>query len=169
MHSTASLDKTAKILTVLGLVISIAVLYPILVRKGETGTLFSAIMGLFLFFVMAYSYYYSTKGYTLKDSKLIIHRPAGDKVISLKKLKGVYDFKKIEKGLTIRLFGNGGLFGYFGHFNNDKIGRFKMYSTKGWDFYILDFGKEKIAISPDEPEFIGAIKELIQKEDSAES
>lgn len=169
MHSTATLDKFAKIITVFILLLMLFILYQILQRGEGSGTIWSGIVDSLLFFVAVFCYFYSTKGYSVQKGKLLVERPIGKKVISLKMLKGIYDYKKIEKGFTIRTFGNGGLFGYFGYYSNDKIGRFKLYSTKRKDFHILDFGKEKIGISPDDPEFIEALKEYISKPDAPQS
>lgn len=169
MHSTATLDKTAKIITVIMLLVLVGLLYPVL-KEGKTGgSIFTAVIDSLLFFLTVYSYYFSTSGYQIANGKLIIERPVGKKVISLKDLKAVYSFPKTEKGLTIRTLGNAGLFGYFGYFHNDKIGRFKMYSAKGWDFHILEFGKEKIGISPDDPEFIEALKGHISTSEEPQS
>ena len=169
MHSTATLDKFAKIITVFILLLMLFILYQILQRGEGSGTIWSGIVDSLLFFVAVFCYFYSTNGYSIYKDKLIVERPIGKKVIPLNNLRGIHDYKKIEKGFTIRTFGNGGLFGYFGYFNNDKIGRFKLYSTKRKDFYILDFGKEKIGISPDDPEFIEAIKGYITKTDAPQS
>ena len=169
MHSTATLDKLAKIITVFILLLLLFIGYQILDRGEGPVTIGRAILDSLLFFVVVFCYFYSTKGYSIQNGKLVIERPIGKKVISLKKLKGIYDYKKIEKGFTMRTFGNGGLFGYFGYFTNDKIGRFKLFSTKRKDFYILDFGKEKIGISPDQPEFVEALKGYINKQDEPQS
>ena len=163
MHSTATLDKTAKIITVIMLLLLVGLLYPIL-KGGKTGgSIVTAVIDSLLFFLTVYSYYFSTSGYQITNGKLIIERPVGKKVISLKNLQDIHSYQKIDKGFTLRTFGNGGLFGYFGYFDNDKIGRFKLYSTKGSDFVILEFGKEKIGISPDQPEFVEALKGYISK------
>ncbi|WP_417602699.1 PH domain-containing protein [Owenweeksia hongkongensis] len=169
MRSTATLDKFAKIATVFIFLLLLFILYQILNRGEEPVTIYRAIIDSLLFFVAVFCFFYSTKGYSIHSGKLVIERPIGKKVISLNKLKGIYDYQKIEKGFTIRTFGNGGLFGYFGYYSNDKIGRFKLYSTKRKDFYILDFGKEKIGISPDQPEFIEALKGYVSKPDAPQS
>ncbi|AEV31349.1 hypothetical protein Oweho_0328 [Owenweeksia hongkongensis DSM 17368] len=169
MHSKATLDKTAKIVTVFVLLLMVVILYPILKGNKEIASIISGFFDLLLFFVIAFCYLYSTKGYNIYNGNLIVERPIGKKILPLENLLGIYDYKKIENGFTIRTFGNGGIFGYFGYFNNDKIGRFKMYSTKGKDFYILDFGKEKIGISPDQPEFIEALKGYVSKPDAPQS
>lgn len=169
MHSAATLDKTAKIVTVFILLLMVVLLYPILKGDKEVGSIITTLLNSLLFFVVAFCYFYSIKGYSIYKDKLIVDRPIGKKLIPLNDLRGIYDYKKVEKGFTIRTFGNGGLFGYFGYFNNDKIGRFKLYSTKGKDFHILDFGKEKIGISPDDPEFIEALKGYITKPDAPQS
>lgn len=169
MHSTATLDKTAKIITVIMLLVLVGLLYPVL-KEGKTGgSIASAIIDSLLFFITVFCYYFSTSGYRITNDKLIIERPVGKKIISLKNLQDIYSYQKIEKGFTIRTFGNGGLFGYFGYFNNDEIGRFKLYSTKGSAFVILDFGKEKIGISPDDPEFIEALKGHISTSEEPQS
>lgn len=63
---------------------------------------------------------------------------------------------------TIRTFGVGGLFGYWGMFSNSRIGRFRMFATRRDRTVLIETTEgKKIVITPDEPEvFVGTIKSL---------
>ena len=56
-----------------------------------------------------------------------------------------------DMGLTIRTFGVGGLFGYFGKFFNSKIGRLTMYGTRRNNTVLIETDNKKIILTPDDP------------------
>jgi hypothetical protein len=76
------------------------------------------------------------------------------------------DIKSIElldkeslKG-TIRTFGVGGLFGYWGKFSNNKIGVMTWYATKRENAVLITtFSNKKVLLTPDNPElFVSVIR-----------
>lgn len=158
MKSDASLDWLAKILTTILFGTTILLLY-LLMSASRSYEWASAGAGAFVLGAMIlYCYLYSVKDYQIKDNQLVVNRIMGAVKFDLSQLRSVERYPDIKKGISIRTFGNGGLFGYFGHFYNDGIGRFKMYSTRYRDFWILSFGTDKIGISPDHPAFIEFLK-----------
>ena len=61
---------------------------------------------------------------------------------------------------TIRTFGVGGLFGYFGKFRNSKIGTMTWYATMRNQAILINLKDgQRIVITPDNPESL--IVELI--------
>ena len=161
MKSSSSLDTSAKIISAFILVIMVFIAYPLFTAGGSMGALLGSAIEIILLVTIVFCYLYAPQHYSLSGDVLIIHRIIKNKEIKLNGLKAIHYFPNIEKGLTLRTFGNGGLFGYFGYFTNKATGSFRMYSTKGKDFHILDFGKEKIGISPDSLDFIKHLKSSI--------
>ncbi|MBS4044542.1 MAG: hypothetical protein KGZ59_12085 [Chitinophagaceae bacterium] len=54
---------------------------------------------------------------------------------------------------TIRTFGVGGLFGYFGKFYNNKIGVMTLYATRRSNYVLIKTSaNKKIILTPDNPE-----------------
>ena len=58
---------------------------------------------------------------------------------------------------SLRTLGSGGLFGYYGRFRNQVLGRYRMYATRG-DGYVLIRASQSFVLTPDSPgRFIEAI------------
>ncbi len=60
---------------------------------------------------------------------------------------------KDKMGWAIRIFGVGGLFGYFGKFANKEMGNMTWYATRrDKTVLVTTTGNKKIIVTPDEPE-----------------
>ncbi len=91
--------------------------------------------------------------YKLTENELIIHRPLSDVSINRKEIKTVEQLDKTQLEWSWRIFGVGGLFGYWGKFTNKKLGSMTWYTTrKNKAVLIQTIYNKKIVISPDEPE-----------------
>jgi hypothetical protein len=96
----------------------------------------------------------------VSSDALIIHRPLKNKLIPLNDIARGRMIEKGELKWTIRTFGNGGLFGYTGHFTNRKLGAMRWYATRRNDAVLLQTTEgKKILLTPDEPEaFLQALQ-----------
>ena len=130
MKSSVSLDTSAKIISAFILVIMVLIAYPLFTAGGSMSILLGSAIEIILLVTIVFCYLYAPQHYRLSGDVLIIHRIIKNKEIKLNGLKAIHYFPNIEKGLTLRTFGNGGLFGYFGYFTNKATGSFRMYSTK---------------------------------------
>lgn len=64
---------------------------------------------------------------------------------------------------TIRTFGNGGLFGYFGKFYNAAFGKMTWYATRRNNYLVLSTSENgKIVLTPDNLEMAKEIERLTQ-------
>lgn len=93
----------------------------------------------------------------MSPARLIID----DKGITIKKIYGkvfipigaiveVRTISKEERSKSIRIFGSGGLYGYFGDFWNEKIGDYKLYATEKRDMiYVKTIGEAYVISSRD--------------------
>lgn len=89
--------------------------------------------------------------YELRDDVLIVHRLLNDVTILRLSILTVEVLDKAQLNATTRLFGVGGLFGYFGKFRNKQLGTMIWYATRR-DRTVLITTTEgkKILITPDE-------------------
>ncbi|MBB6460406.1 PH domain-containing protein [Flammeovirga kamogawensis] len=154
---STSLDTLAKILTAFTISISVFVTYNSIINLMYYSTnLFSEnLLHLFIIVVMvaffAFCFLFAPKGYRVTDNKLIILRRGKNKSYQLEEIEKIITPTKSEMRNTIRTFGVGGFFGYFGKFSNKKYGKLTFYISQRKN-YIIAFLKsgEKIVLSPDD-------------------
>jgi hypothetical protein len=100
----------------------------------------------------------SVRGYTVESRELIIHRLFGETRIPLEGLQSAEPDPEAIRG-AVRLFANGGLFGYTGWFWSRKLGRFRAWATNRANTVVLHLSSRTIVISPDQPaDFVQQIK-----------
>jgi len=153
MTYSASLDNLAK-----GVTIGITVLFAgiiigqfsIIKETDSTipiytlATLLIIYLGAFLFRPIDYSL--SHDGITIrrliKDVKIAREQIVSVEVINSNKIEG-----------SIRTFGVGGLFGYYGKFANFELGSTTWYATRRQKTVLIKtINNKKIILTPDEPE-----------------
>jgi hypothetical protein len=109
--------------------------------------------------IIVLSYAYSPRGYAIQERTIVVKRLIGNARISL---DGVSELRKADaddfRG-CIRLFGDGGLFGYYGLFRTSKLGKCWWYVTNRSNAMIVITGAKTVVISPDDVDgFIAAIR-----------
>lgn len=165
----ASMDNLAKIITLCVVVIVFAIgqnSVRTLLKNSphDTATILvhSGII-LFIIVILLGSFLLSPRGYELRDKQLIIKKPLGSKSIPLAEITEVKRIKKGEMAGTIRTFGVGGLFGYFGKFYNATFGHMTYYVTQRKNMILLKKKNGKnIVISPDDPGLAEKLEEKTQ-------
>ena len=106
---------------------------------------------------------FAVRGYQLVGDQLYVLRPGWRSSVSLKDLQSVTADPQAMDG-SIRLFGNGGLFGYLGLFRNNKLGRYRVFATDAARSVILRFPAKTWVITPDDPQvFVQATAHLAGK------
>ena len=157
MGFKASLDILAKIITI-GVILLLAVLGSnstrVLLNMNNPdlqGILIHSGILIFFLAIIIGSYMFSPRKYILNEDQLIIERPVSLVVFALDDITEVTNVDSGKFIGTIRTFGVGGLFGYFGRFYNKNFGHFTCYITqrKNLIFIKTKTGK-KIFISPDD-------------------
>jgi hypothetical protein len=94
---------------------------------------------------------YKINGYRLNVNALIIERPVGKKIFRLSDITSVEVPSKESMRWTIRTFGNGGLFGYWGKFTNKTYGNMTWYASHRSNYILIKIKDEgKIVITPDD-------------------
>jgi hypothetical protein len=166
MDYKASLDTLSKVITAGIFVLFIGFgqknVKAILAAHGNlTPTLIHGSVLLLFVAVIACSYLYSTSDYTVTGSELIIRRPVRDRIIKIADIAEIRTAEAGEFSGTIRTFGNGGLFGYYGKYYNSKLGHMTWYVTQKKNRVIILTQKgNKIVITPDD---IGLVTEVKSK------
>jgi len=146
---STSYDSTAKI-------VSAVVVLLFLVIVFATRSMIAAGIEAVLLFL---SYGYSPRGYTVLDGSLIVKRLIGDVRISLSDIREARPAAADDLSGCIRLFGSGGLFGWYGLFRTSKLGKCTWYVTNRANAVVLITGAKTAVISPDDVDgFIGVIR-----------
>ena len=89
------------------------------------------------------------RGYTLTATTLEVRRPLWRTRYALAGLVSVAGDPAALSG-ALRLFGNGGLFGFSGLFWSKRLGFFHAYATDPGRAVVLRFAKRTIVITPDD-------------------
>ena len=152
MTYKTSLDNLAKIVTVSLTVIfaTIIILQITLISDGENRSPIFTMLALLIIYFGTFSF--RPIGYTLSEKGLTIHRPLVNVTIPKNEIKSVNRLTKNELSWTVRTFGVGGLFGYFGKFSNYKLGSMTWYATKRKENMVLvtTINDHKIVLSPND-------------------
>lgn len=99
------------------------------------------------------------RGYSVSGRTLFVHRLGWAKKFDLSGLTDVSHSPGAMVG-SIRTFGNGGLFGYIGRFQNATLGSYKAYATDPSRSVVMYFGEGTIVVTPDRPaEFVAAVEQ----------
>lgn len=167
MEYKASLDTLAKGITIGVFILLIVIgqknIKALLAAQGDTTTILIH-SGTLLFFVVVLlgSWLYAPQSYTFDTNDLYINRPIGNVKFKLDNIKEIRIVPKHDMEGTIRTFGVGGLWGYYGKYHNAKIGNFIMYATQRKNKVLISTKDNKrIIITPDSTELVDKILEKI--------
>ena len=149
----ASLDNLAK-----GITIGISILFLLIIIGNfsiieEVSPAIPYFTATLLISVYIIAFALRPVNYELASEQLIIHRPIMDVKIDRKQIKTVELLANGSLGWSLRIFGVGGLFGYYGKFANSKIGSMTWYATRrDKTVLVTTTNNKKIIVTPDEPE-----------------
>lgn len=103
--------------------------------------------------------------FEVRSDAVVVKRVGWDVVIPCGEIREIRRVECEEARFTWRLFGSGGLFGWFGLFYNRCLGDFWAYAGNQEDLVLLTrTNAEKIVISPYPPDaFIAAVREAWQR------
>lgn len=93
----------------------------------------------------------SVRGYSLTAVSIIVHRFGWVTTLPLTSLRSA----ELDPAATVgslRIFGNGGFFGFVGRFRNARLGGYTAYVTDGLNCIVLRYTDKTVVISPDNPE-----------------
>ena len=87
----------------------------------------------------------------LDDKSIVITHPIGQSVILKSDIIEVRAVERSELLGSIRLFGSGGFFGWFGTFRNSKLGVYRIYCGQLENLYLVKTLTRKYIISSSVP------------------
>lgn len=167
MKSKGTLDRLARFITIsviVLLVVSSGAMILWLSHEAAPGEHIALIVctGLLMLLLPILTRYYAPYAYSITAKELIIHCHSGRKIISVKSIKSARMLQNDETRGALRLFGVGGMFGYYGTYYFPKIGSLKLYATHRSLLILIETEKGKWVISPDDArDFVNAITEVI--------
>ena len=168
MEYKASLDTLCKALTAGVFILFIAIgqknVRAIFAAHGDlTPTLIHGSVLLLFVVTVVISYLYSIKTYTLTDSELVINRPISNRVIKISDITEIRTTDSADYSGTIRTFGNGGLFGYYGKYYSSPLGNMTWYVTQRKNRILIRTKQsDKIIISPDDISLVEKVQAALK-------
>ena len=157
---SVSMDKLARIITgslfVIMIILAALMLLPI--EKTASRAVLTPLI-LMLAFIILGCFLFHPMRYELTGNALLVVRYIKPLSISYDEVEQIGQPSAKDMKRTIRTFGNGGLFGYFGKFYNSKFGGMTWYATRRGNYVMLVMKNgKKVVLTPDDPS--GMAKEL---------
>jgi hypothetical protein len=152
MTYKTSLDTAAILITVAITILFAGIIcgqYSIIKDAGRAVPIYTTTACVLIYFL---GFVFRPITYITTDDELIIHRLLLNIHIKKSRIKSVelIDKKKIRG--SIRIFGVGGLFGYYGKFVNFELGSMTWYATRrDRTVLIVTVDNKKIILTPNNP------------------
>ena len=143
MKQKLEFDLTTKIISALVIAIPFVMIiaqYSVIKENNEILSLTS----IFLFITYFVAWMLHPTSYEITNENIVIHRPVRAIKISLASIKNI---ERTEPGYSMRLFGSGGLFGYYGLFSSNKLGRHHRYTGNNKNLVLISTEKKKYLLS----------------------
>ena len=159
-YFSASYDLTTKIIST-----AVCVVFG-LIFLATMNTIVAVVCGA----VIIVSYAYSPGGYTILNGRIAVKRLLGNVDVPLNYVREVRRAAADDFKGGIRLFGDGGLFGYYGLFQTSKLGKCTWYVTNRRNAVVVITGAKTYIFSPDDVDgFVAAVRpSLVADSQSAE-
>ena len=87
----------------------------------------------------------------IDDKSIVITHPIGQSVILKSDITEIRAIERNDIRGSIRLFGSGGFFGWFGIFRNSKFGTYRLYCGQLENLYLVKTTTKKYIISSSKP------------------
>jgi hypothetical protein len=142
MRFAASYDRATKIISGCVCLGMLAVVYAV----------HNFAMDLLAFLVLMLCVTYSPRGYVIEGHSILVKRLAGAARIALDGVREVRRATPDDLRGCIRLWGSGGLFGYYGLFSTSKLGKSTWYVTNRSNCVVLITAAKTFLFSPDDPD-----------------
>jgi len=129
----------------------------------------NALVGIIEFCVLALAYAYSPRSYVVSGSSLLIKRLIGSVRVPLEGVRELRTGTADDFRGCIRLWGSGGLFGYYGWFRTARLGKCRWYVTNRRDCVILATDEGTVVLSPsDVGGFLASVRSVVAVPEASE-
>lgn len=157
---TASMDRSTKLITGFITVLVAVITLAQLISSFEHFSYLSIFSSSILPVLYILTFVFRPIHYKLSGDKLIIHRLTDNVALDRNQIKEVKQIDPEQLKRSVRIFGVGGLFGYYGRYANNTLGRMTWYATrKNKTVLLITNANEKFILTPDEPEaFVASLK-----------
>src|ERR1035438_980863 len=146
---SASYDSTTKFISA-GILVFFLVI---------TVALHNVIVACVAALVLAGSYAWSPRSYTIAHRSILVNRLIGTVLIPLDGIREARIATADDFRDCLRTFGNGGLFGYYGQFSTAKLGSSTWYVTNRSHSVVVITSSKTAVFSPDDIDgFLAAIR-----------
>jgi len=147
---------TLKIITLLISVLIIGVSSHMLLLSTKKGItpgikIFLIVVSMATLSVYFISFLLAPRGYEITDDHITIKRPFCEVCLSLKTIREISLVQENMLKDSVRIIGNHGLFGYYGRYQNDALGKYLLYATRMSGLVMIKTDEIYI-ITPDNPE-----------------
>lgn len=117
-------------------------------RFGAAG-----IAAIFILIAIVAALAFAPRGYVIEGKKLHVRTVMARFTYDLSQLSDVRvaAAREVFSPGTVRTFGVGGLFGYYGYFKNPQLGKFLAFATDRKRLVVLRFPQKTLVISPHDP------------------
>ena len=143
MKQKLEFDLTTKIISTIVIAIPFVMIIVQYFMVNDNNVILT-LTSFFLFITYLVTWLLHPTSYEITNENLLIHRPLHAIKISLASIKNI---ERTEPGYSMRIFGSGGLFGYFGLFSSNKLGRHHRYTGNNENLVLLNAGKKKYLLS----------------------
>lgn len=107
---------------------------------------------------LALTYAYSPRGYRVAERSILVNRLVGKVRVPLEGIREARRIRADDLRGCIRLWGSGGLFGYYGLFRTASLGRCTWYVTNRKNAVVVIGASKTTVYSPDDVDgFLAAI------------
>jgi hypothetical protein len=146
---TASYDRTTKIVSV---VVCAVLLFAGVLTQSALVVCLSAL-------TVVLSYAYSPRGYALRERSIVVKRLIGGTRIPLEQVREARRTTSDDLRGCMRLWGSGGMFGYYGLFRTSKLKKCWWYVTDRRNTVVVITDATTALFSPDDVDgFLAAIR-----------
>jgi hypothetical protein len=159
MKFAASLDKTASVLTVLVSILFASIIggqYAFISDEGQAQPVYTTVACLAIY---GLAFAFRPAGYVVTSEEVLVSRLLRDVPIKRADIRRVAALPARDLSASVRLFGVGGLFGYYGKYASHLLGRTTWYATRRDTPVLLETtdGKKYILTPNDPNAFVRAL------------
>ena len=157
MKFKASLDTTTIIISIMAIVfVPVLVAWVIWFVPDPSGyAVLSMAIGIA---VIAGSFFLYPTGYVVTQNGVVVNGILFSQTIPKQDIIAIELLRNEDMSSSIRAFGSGGFFGYYGLFYNAKYKWMIWFATQRKNYVMVHTAKRKFVFTPDKPEeFIDAI------------